>query len=208
MLPVGCRDGHGDKLNIVNAEMNRLLMIVDPQVDFISGTLPVAGAVGAMDALGAYIRDNVAGYCRIIVTADRHPFGHCSFVANGGTWPRHCVHDSVGAAIWPPVMNVLCECPVPVTVLHKGELAGTEEYSVFQNSECARRIDEMICDHRIEMIDLCGIAGDVCVAATLRDGIERFGTGLFTVLTRFSPSIDGGDALDSLISKYELRCDR
>ena len=35
----------------------KILIVVDPQVDFVSGTLAVPDAVDAMDRLAAYIRD-------------------------------------------------------------------------------------------------------------------------------------------------------
>ena len=37
--------------------MKKLLLIVDPQIDFITGTLPVAGAAEAMDALAKYVKE-------------------------------------------------------------------------------------------------------------------------------------------------------
>lgn len=73
--------------------MKKLLLIIDPQIDFITGTLPVPGAVDAMDSLAEYIRRNNSDYDRVIVTADRHPMRHCSFKAEGGKWPAHCVAD-------------------------------------------------------------------------------------------------------------------
>lgn len=36
--------------------MNRLLLIVAPQIDFISGSLPVEGAAQAMEGLANYLR--------------------------------------------------------------------------------------------------------------------------------------------------------
>ena len=36
--------------------MKKLLLIVDPQIDFITGTLPVGGAAEAMDALAKYVK--------------------------------------------------------------------------------------------------------------------------------------------------------
>ena len=38
--------------------MNKLLLIVDPQIDFITGTLPVENAVEAMNALATYVKTN------------------------------------------------------------------------------------------------------------------------------------------------------
>ena len=75
---------------------SRLLLIIDPQLDFINGTLPVPGAVEAMNALATYITTNSSAYCLKIITADSHPYNHFSFLENGGQWPRHCVHDKRG----------------------------------------------------------------------------------------------------------------
>ena len=180
---------------------NKLLLIIDPQVDFITGSLPVPGAEMAMNALAGYIRSHNAEYTHVIVTADRHPMRHCSFKREGGEWPVHCVSDSVGAAIWPPVMNALLDNPDRVTVLHKGEDAQREEYSIFKNSVAAERILHILETANIEQIDICGLAGDVCVADTIRDGIALKLPQKINVLTNYTPSIDGGNTLESIISK-------
>lgn len=52
---------------------NRLLLIIDPQIDFITGSLPVPGAEQAMNLLSEYLRSNSCDYTHVIVTADRHP---------------------------------------------------------------------------------------------------------------------------------------
>lgn len=188
--------------------MKKLLLVIDPQVDFITGSLPVPGAEDAMNALSEYIRQKAPDYEHVIVTADRHPMRHCSFRAEGGGWPAHCVADSAGAAIWPPVMKVLMNVPDKVTILHKGEDAAMEEYSIFSNSEAARRIIDIIRACGIEHIDICGLAGDVCVGATIRDWMALGQDVGLNVLKVFTPSIDGGVTLDALISEYGLPCDR
>lgn len=181
----------------------RMLLIIDPQMDFITGTLPVPGAERAMDSLSEYIRLHGGEYTSIIVTADRHPMRHCSFRSEGGEWPAHCVADSVGAAIWPAVMNCLMDNSDKVTVLHKGENTERDEYSILKNREAAKRILEIINEDRTECTDICGLAGDVCVADTIRDWMMTGSTGL-NILREFTPSIDGGETLDSLISTYQL----
>lgn len=183
---------------------NKLLLIIDPQVDFITGSLPVPGAEKAMNALAEYIRSHNAEYSHIIVTADRHPMRHCSFKSEGGVWPRHCIADSVGAAIWSPVMDGLLDTPDKVTVLHKGEDALREEYSIFKNIAAAERILFILESDNIGQIDVCGLAGDVCVADTIRDGIAMKLSQKINVLIDFTPSIDGGNTLDSLISGLQL----
>ena len=80
--------------------MKKMLLIVDPQVDFITGTLPVPGAAKAMDALAEYVRAHGEDYSVKVVTSDWHPYHHSSFVPEGGQWPRHCVQHSAGAALW------------------------------------------------------------------------------------------------------------
>lgn len=171
--------------------INKLLLIIDPQVDFITGSLPVPGAEMAMNALAEYIRSQSAEYSHVIVTADRHPMRHCSFKREGGEWPVHCVADSVGAAIWPPIMNILLDNPDRVTVLHKGEDAIREEYSIFKNRAATEQILLILKEYNIGQIDICGLAGDVCVADTIRDGIAMKLPQKINLLTVFAPSING-----------------
>lgn len=51
---------------------------------------------------------------------------------------------------------------------------------------------------------MCGIAGDICVADTIRDGLRILGDVRLNLLVRFSPSLDGGKTLDKLISDLGL----
>nr|QIM10816.1 nicotinamidase [uncultured Muribaculaceae bacterium] len=187
---------------------NKLLLIIDPQVDFITGALPVAGAENAMNALAEYIRSHNRDYSHIIVTADRHPMRHCSFSTEGGEWPVHCVSDSVGAAIWPDIMDVLLIAPDKVKVLHKGEDPLREEYSIFKNYASKESILRILAENGIEEIDICGLAGDVCVSDTILDGLALELPQKINVLTEFSPSIDGGNTLDAIISNNALSSDR
>ena len=46
-----------------------VLLIVDPQNDFITGTLPVPGATAAMDYITAWTREHHAEYDAIIITS-------------------------------------------------------------------------------------------------------------------------------------------
>ena len=50
--------------------MKRMLMIVDPQVDFVTGTLPVPHASEAMEKLAAYIAEENGKYDWLVVTED------------------------------------------------------------------------------------------------------------------------------------------
>lgn len=183
----------------------KILLIVDPQNDFITGSLPVEGAEGAMNALADYVEANIDAYSRILVTMDWHPTNHKSFKSNGGIWPAHCVAATSGAEVWPALKRVLDSHPGKVAYLTKGVGENREEYSVFRNRESASRIDEMVANRAGLTIGVCGIAGDVCVADTIFDGAKLYGSDIFRLLRRFSPSIDGGRRLDGLVVQLKLK---
>lgn len=187
--------------------MARALMIIDPQYDFIDGTLPVPGAENAMRKLATYLHERPEEWLLKIITCDFHPWDHCSFKTNGGEWPRHCVAFSHGSAIWSGLLEPVFGSPGNTHVLPKGETACKEEYSIFQAEGASRKLDVIFAEHKIDAIDICGIAGDICVLTTLKDGVARYGKNMFSVLTQFSPSLDGGKALADFCQK-ETICTR
>ena len=62
--------------------MKNILLIVDPQNDFITGTLPVEGAEERMKKLAEYIKARHIEYDYILMTMDSHPTNHSSFKDN------------------------------------------------------------------------------------------------------------------------------
>lgn len=181
--------------------MKKLLLVVDPQVDFISGSLPVGGAAEAMDRLADYVHHHNGAYVCKVVTTDWHPYNHCSFAPQGGPWPIHCVQHSVGASIHQPLLDALYTTRGDVHILPKGNRANREEYSIFKNRSSALQIYHMLKRNGIEQVDICGLAGDICVLNTLKDGEKRYGRDLFHVLKQFSPSLDGGKALNEYLKR-------
>lgn len=196
---------------VVAAEKNqntdlskRMLLIVDPQVDFITGTLPVAGAEERMKMLGEYLREKGAEYAQIVITSDWHPANHSSFSAHGGQWPAHCVQNSQGAAITDDVYQPAIACGAAVKVLTKGTEVPTEEYSIFANAVSSPELCKMVNDNNLEGIDICGIAGDYCVLNTAKDALKIFGKEKINILTDFVASIDDGTTLNTFISENGL----
>lgn len=185
-----------------------MLIIVDPQVDFVDGTLPVKGAKEAMISLGKYIKEHDGDYAVKLITADSHPYDHSSFEPCGGMWVRHCVSDSIGAAIVPEVLEPVFSTSGEVAVMHKGEDKNHEEYSIFQVPGAGDIIGELIKKHNISEIDICGLAGDVCVLSTLTDAVALFPDKKFNVLVSFSPSLDGGEKLSQYINDNPRICAR
>ena len=186
----------------------KMLIVVDTQIDFISGSLPVPGAAEAMNQLADYVKANGDDYALMVVTNDWHPYDHCSFAPNGGPWPVHCVQNSEGAATYWPLLEALYQSETETLFLQKGDLRHREEYSIVQNTG-AREFFENTLDNSLladadcqyQHVDVCGIAGDVCVLNTLRDLLPIVGTDRLRVLTRFAPSLDGGKALQAFIDE-------
>ena len=183
--------------------MSKLLLIVDPQYDFIDGSLPVEGAGDAMSHLADFINGS-NDYIFALVTTDWHPWHHTSFVDEGGEWPRHCVQNTTGAAIYQAIVDALNENNIDYDVLRKGNEEDREEYSVFKNAESAEHFKRVVTSYKIDQIDICGIAGDICVLNTLKDGIKIFGKEIFHVLEEYCPSIDKGTALHNFIEDEGL----
>ncbi|MDE6049538.1 MAG: isochorismatase family protein [Paramuribaculum sp.] len=186
--------------------MEKMLIIVDPQVDFVDGALPVPGAKEAMSALAQYLREHGSEYAVKIITADSHPYNHSSFRECGGEWLRHCVSDSVGAAIVPDVFDAAYSSAGYTAVMHKGKYEMVEEYSVFQAPGATAIIAGLLQKYRITRIDICGLAGDVCVLSTLTDAVGLFPDISIRVLTAFSPSLDGGTRLSAFINENPSIC--
>ena len=187
-------------------ERSRMLLIVDPQIDFINGTLPVPGAEKAMDDLAKYLEEHGKVYQHIFVTCDRHPIDHISFKRFGGPWPPHCVTASVGGAIWPPLMDYFLEHVPQIIILFKGENSDEDEYSIFASESGRNDIAEYFLEvgSAIE-IDVCGLAGDVCVATTLEDALRLFPDHIYKVLLEYTASLDGGEKIRKLAEDMERR---
>lgn len=184
--------------------MNKILLIVDPQNDFITGSLPVPSAAAAMDSLAEYVKENAKEYSAVIVTEDWHPANHNSFKRNGGEWPDHCVAETDGAMVWEPLMSELMNSGQPIYVFHKGEDSGKEEYSFLQSPGTPEKVAELLDKYKIEQFDVCGLAGDICVTTTIRDAVVRFGKKIkINVLEEFSPSLDGGKTLKELVKNLK-----
>ena len=186
--------------------MKNILLIVDPQNDFITGTLPVEGAEAKMEKLADYIKARHAEYDYILVTMDSHPTNHSSFKDNGGIWPEHCVMWSDGWNI-PEYVNDALDIHPHVAFYHKGDIQDTEEYSIFDSSEdgftLANQLRKLIEEGEI-YVDICGIAGDYCVLETLKGLRKLVPDECISILFDFTASIDGGEKLFTYAKENQI----
>ena len=136
-----------------------ILLAVDLQKDFIDGTLTVPGAAGVLPAINAVKNQ----FDRVYFTLDWHPVNHCSFKANGGIWPQHCVRYTVGAALPDGILDNLNIDNV--RFLPKGQAQDKEEYGQFENTK-GNDQDLFV---KGDKVVVCGIAAEYCVLETLKN---------------------------------------
>lgn len=187
--------------------MRNVLLIVDPQNDFISGSLPVAGAEAKMQKLAEYIKAKHTKYDYIFVTMDSHPINHCSFGDNGGIWPIHCISNTEGWELPGYLNSVLNETYPEVSYYHKGTNVNKEQYSIFDNWDDGLVLTNKIinlCEEGEAYFDVCGIAGDYCVLETLKGLVSLVGNNYISVLDEFTASIDGGEALHKFLEENNI----
>ena len=186
--------------------MKKILIIVDPQIDFVSGSLAVPGAQQAMEKFETFAAaGGLQNYDEIVVTIDSHPVNHCSFVSEGGIFPSHCIQHNIGAAICPEVERALSKS-TNANFYTKGSCPTKEEFSIFKSPYGTQMQMDMNFFRDTE-IDVMGIAGDYCVHDTISDLLNGYPTlnRHVTVLTDFIASIDDGSKLKALITEFGLK---
>ncbi len=151
--------------------MRNALLVVDVQNDFVEGgALPVTGGQQVASMVARHIRHFKQEYSFVVATRDYHedPAGHFSdhpdFV---NTWPPHCIIGTPGAALCPPISNLVREKLV-ATVVDKGRHAPA--YSGFEGIDArGHPLLDVLREARVDHIDVCGLATDYCVRATALD---------------------------------------
>jgi nicotinamidase/pyrazinamidase len=148
--------------------MARALLVVDVQTDFCEGgSLAVIG--GAAVARAISDRLDIGDYDHAVATRDHHidPGGHFSKAPDYiDTWPAHCVAGTPGADLHPDLDRTNLEL-----VFDKGEYAAA--YSGFEGitDQDGRPLLDWLRAHRIDSVEIVGIATDHCVRATALDAV-------------------------------------
>ena len=176
---------------------NRMLIIVDPQIDFTTGSLATKNGPAAMDNLAKKLSEGAwKNYGWIIVTQDAHPANHCSFVEQGGVFPPHCVQGTEGMNVYPAlqeVLNSIFQDNPEIHYMQKGDLAEKEEFSIFQNAGSGLKLTETIKEMGFEGIDICGIATDYCVYETTKDLMAFYPANQIRIVTNCLAAVDDND---------------
>jgi nicotinamidase/pyrazinamidase len=177
------------------------LIVVDVQPDFLPGG---ALAVPEGDEILHPLQQLMgSGYFAIqVATQDWHPPDHVSFASrHDGSepmeviplhghhqklWPDHCVQETHGAMLHPELPWHLVDA-----IIRKGTDADSDSYSGFRNNWAAdgerpsTGLAGLLRDRGVRRIYCAGLARDVCVRWTARDGVdEGFDVAVLWDLTR------------------------
>lgn len=169
--------------------MTKALIVVDVQNDFCEGgTLAVAGGSDVALAISNFIDDFGTDYELVVTTQCWHPanweqldgFDHFSRTPDYvDTWPPHCMAGTQGAELHPNL-----RLPSNVRSVRKGRTSSA--YSGFEGSEPVtdHTLETLLRTYDVSAVDVCGIATDYCVAATVKDAIDlKFETVMLVDLT-------------------------
>lgn len=140
------------------------IIVVDELYDFIDGSLACQGSEDCVSNSAKLLSKHASA--PILFVCDHHPSNHCSFAANGGQWPPHCVQGTRGGEIAdelkPFAEDSLC--------FYKGADPGQEQYSGFEGrNEAGQTLDEVLQLLEIKEVVLIGIATEYCVRNTAED---------------------------------------
>jgi len=140
------------------------LLVTDIQNDFLSGgSLAVPGGDEVVPVLNRYIDIFVTRNLPVFATRDWHPEHHCSFRAQGGPWPPHCIVGTHGAEF-----AAALRLPPSAVIISKATTPEHDAYSSFLRTD----MDRQLRDAGIRRIYIGGLTTDYCVLNTTRDALQ------------------------------------
>ncbi len=140
------------------------LVVVDVQNDFLpGGRLAVPDGDEVLAPLNRTISKFVDQGLPVVATRDWHPRNHCSFQAQGGPWPEHCVAGTPGAAFHSEL-----RLPDNAKVISKDTAPEADTYSGFQGTE----LEDWLHAQQVTRLVVGGLATDYCVNSTVEDALK------------------------------------
>jgi len=148
--------------------LNKGIIVVDCQNDFISGSLACHNGEEAVDNIINLINRNKN--FKVFYSCDWHSKSNKSFKVNGGIWPVHCIVEAKGSQLhknfYKNIENVKQSPLNEENIFYKGQDDDIEEYSAFyaKNSK-----GESLNNKIPKEVIVCGIASEYCVRETIKE---------------------------------------
>lgn len=153
------------------------LLIVDVQKDFLpGGRLAVPNGDQVIAPLNDWISRFTSAGLPVFATRDWHPADHCSFLAQGGPWPPHCVAGTEGATFADGL-----KLPANATIVSKAASKDADAYSGFAGTE----LKQLLQERGVHRLFVGGLATDYCVLNSVCDALRlEYGVQLLTAAIR------------------------
>ena len=145
--------------------MEKAIVVVDEIYGFLPGG---ALACGHSEEAVANTKEFIEKHpgVPVLFICDHHPADHCSFVAQGGPWPPHCVAGTREAEINDDLLPFVQE----ELTFYKGCDPAQEQYSGFDGrNEAGQSLGEVLQLLGTEVVYVVGIATEFCVRNTAED---------------------------------------
>ncbi len=158
-------EGRMKDRSIITPAKGDALIVVDVQKDFLpGGNLGVPDGDAVVPAMNHYMKHFRRAGLPLYATRDWHPESHCSFKAQGGPWPPHCIADSDGAAFADDLL-----LGDDVSVISKATTVEKDAYSGFEGTDLAQRLRKQ----NVKRLFIGGLATDYCVLNTVKDALKQ-----------------------------------
>jgi len=145
-------------------DKKRALIVVDVQNDFCpGGTLAVEHGDEVVAPLNRLMEEFLERGEPVFKTRDWHPPQTKHFSDYGGTWPVHCVQNTLGAEFHPDLLD-----DKHIRVISKG-LGDEDSYSAFDGTDLALQLQRL----GVEEVWVGGLATDYCVKNTVLDALKQ-----------------------------------
>ena len=139
------------------------LLVIDVQNDFLpGGALAVPDGDAVIEPLNRCLALFTARNLPVFASRDWHPADHCSFIAQGGSWPVHCLAGSQGARF-----AAALALPEQAVIISKAATKERDSYSAFGETG----LDGLCRQKGISRLLVGGLATDYCVKKSVLDAL-------------------------------------
>ncbi|MEG1547490.1 MAG: isochorismatase family cysteine hydrolase [Clostridia bacterium] len=129
--------------------MKKLLIVIDMQMDFVTGSLGSADAAAILPGVSAKVNEAHAQNTPVIFTRDTHPENYLQTFEGAHLPITHCVAGTPGHAIVPQLNVTAADIII--------------DKPTFGSTELAERLHGLITQDTV--IELCGLCTDICVVS-------------------------------------------
>jgi len=183
-------------MSAIHLDRGDALLVIDMQVDFLpGGALGVAGGHETVAPINHLIELFQARGLPVVASRDWHPGDHCSFAAQGGPWPPHCVAGTPGAEF-----TAELALPDDAIVVSKADTSAVDAYSAFAGTDLAAQLRA----RGVGRVTVCGLATDYCVLNTVTDALEEGFDAIVVPEAMRAVDVKPGDgtrALDRMVAR-------